>query len=64
LSIPENNFTLPAAFKNTLDWISRADGDYTKTWRFKVLFVAGASPIPENMAGPSIFAVDTANKYW
>jgi len=43
---PENNASVSALLKNTLDWISRADGDESGLlpYQGKVAAIAGASP--------------------
>jgi len=46
IASPENNASVSALLKNTLDWISRQDGDESGLvpYRGKVAAIAGASP--------------------
>lgn len=46
ISVPENNGSVPAFFKNTLDWISRCDDNY-HVFENKPVLLLGTSPSPD-----------------
>jgi len=44
ISIAEHNRSVTAAFKNTLDWLSRADNDYSNLLSGKPILLISTSP--------------------
>jgi NAD(P)H-dependent FMN reductase len=46
ISVAEHNRSVTAAFKNTLDWLSRADKDYSNLLSGKTILLLSTSPSP------------------
>lgn len=46
ISVAEHNRSVTAAFKNTLDWLSRADKDYSNLLSGKGILLLSTSPSP------------------
>ena len=46
ISIAEHNRSVTAAFKNTLDWLSRTDKDYSNLLSGKTILLISTSPSP------------------
>jgi NAD(P)H-dependent FMN reductase len=46
ISIAEHNRSVTAAFKNTLDWLSRTDKDYSNLFSEKAILLISTSPSP------------------
>ena len=46
ISVAEHNRSVTAAFKNTLDWLSRTDKDYTNFLSGKTILLISTSPSP------------------
>ena len=46
ISVAEHNRSVTAAFKNTLDWLSRADKDYSTLLSGKTILLISTSPSP------------------
>jgi len=46
ISVAEHNRSVTAAFKNTLDWLSRTDKDYRKLLSGKTILLISTSPSP------------------
>jgi NAD(P)H-dependent FMN reductase len=44
LVTPEYNNSMPGAFKNAIDWLTRPPGDVPRIWRGKPVGLIGASP--------------------
>jgi len=47
ISIAEHNRSVTAAFKNTLDWLSRTDKDYSNLLTGKTILLISTSPSPQ-----------------
>ena len=46
ISVAEHNRSVTAAFKNTLDWLSRTDKDYSNLFSGKAILLISTSPSP------------------
>ena len=46
ISVAEHNRSVTAAFKNTLDWLSRSDKDYSNLLSGKTVLLISTSPSP------------------
>ena len=46
ISVAEHNRSVTAAFKNTLDWLSRTDKDYSNLLSGKTILLISTSPSP------------------
>ena len=46
ISVAEHNRSVTAAFKNTLDWLSRTDKDYSNLLSGKIILLISTSPSP------------------
>jgi chromate reductase, NAD(P)H dehydrogenase (quinone) len=46
ISVAEHNRSVTAAFKNTLDWLSRTDKDYSSLFSGKAILLISTSPSP------------------
>ena len=46
ISVAEHNSSVTAAFKNTLDWLSRTDKDYSNLLSGKTILLISTSPSP------------------
>jgi len=46
ISVAEHNSSVTAAFKNTLDWLSRTDKDYSNLLSGKTVLLISTSPSP------------------
>ena len=46
ISVAEHNRSVTAAFKNTLDWLSRTDKDYSNLLSEKTILLISTSPSP------------------
>ena len=46
ISVAEHNRSVTAAFKNTLDWLSRTDKDYGNLFSGKTILLISTSPSP------------------
>ncbi len=46
ISVAEHNQSVTAAFKNTLDWLSRSDKDYNNLLSGKTILLISTSPAP------------------
>jgi len=46
ISVAEHNRSITAAFKNTLDWLSRTDKDYSSLLSGKTILLLSTSPSP------------------
>src|SRR4030095_1085197 len=46
ISVAEHNRSVTAAFKNTLDWLSRTDKNYSKLLSGKTILLISTSPSP------------------
>jgi chromate reductase, NAD(P)H dehydrogenase (quinone) len=46
ISVAEHNRSVTAAFKNTLDWLSRSDKDYNNMLTGKTILLISTSPSP------------------